>query len=155
MRFQQGWHGRRNSSQAGSWRRVLFLLLDRFPVSKHIRRRIGLHIAENMAMPSDEFVGQSFQNVINGEIALLFRHLRIEQNLKQQIAEFPTELRPVTIVDCFQDLVGLFDGVGLDGIESLFAVPRTSARTSKSRHNGDYPLEKLAGGGWHSSIQFN
>ena len=61
---------------------------------------------------------------------------------------------PVAI-DRVKNLVGLFDGVGLDGIESLFAVPRTSARTSKSRHNGDYPLEKLAGGGWHSSIQSN
>src|SRR5208282_5935389 len=63
-----------------------------------------------------------------------FRHLGIEQNLQQQIAEFARKLGPVPIIDRLEHLVSFFERIGLDGIESLLPIPRASSRSSQPLH---------------------
>ena len=81
-----------------------------------------------MRMPVDQLAGKPVENIVNRERRLFLRHLRVEEHLQQQVAEFAGKLGPVAIIDCFQDLVGLFQGVGLDGIEGLFPIPGAAAR---------------------------
>ena len=97
-------------------------------------------------MPVHQFVRKPVQHIIHREVAFLARHLRIEQHLQQQVAQFAGQLRPVAIVDGFKDFVSLFQRVGLDGVKGLFAIPRASARSPQPRHDLNRSLESFAGG---------
>ena len=58
--------------------------------------------------------------------------------LKQQIAEFFAEIVHIIAVDGVGDFVGFLDGVGRDGFEVLFQIPRTAAiRITEFCHRGD------------------
>jgi hypothetical protein len=54
--------------------------------------------------------------------------LSIEEDLQQEIAEFSRQLIPIAVVDGLDDLVGLLDGVRLDSVKGLLAIPRAAAR---------------------------
>ncbi len=82
-----------------------------------------------MRMPVHQLAGEPVENVINRKCPLLFGHLRIKQNLQQQVAEFPGKLVPVAIIDGFEHFIGFFQGVGLNGIEGLLAIPGTTPRS--------------------------
>ena len=73
----------------------------------------------------------------NVEVARLRRHLRVEQNLQQQVAQLVLQLRPRPPLDGVEDLVGLLQRVALDRVEGLLAVPRTAARRAQPRHDRD------------------
>jgi hypothetical protein len=62
----------------------------------------------------------------NGEVALVGRHLRIEQHLEQQIAQLFCQVRKVAPLNGVEDLVGFFEGVLANGVEGLLAVPRAT-----------------------------
>ena len=79
-------------------------------------------------MPVDQLVRQPVEHVVDGEVLLFGRHFGVEEHLQQQVAEFAGQLVPVAGIDGLQHLVGFFQGVGLDGVEGLLAVPGTSAR---------------------------
>ena len=100
-----------------------------------------------MGMAIDQLVGQPIEHVVDGEALLLGRHLGIEEHLQQQVAELAGQLVPIARVDGFDHLVGFFQGVGLDGVEGLLAVPGTSARAAQPRHDRYGALESFAGGG--------
>ena len=87
---------------------LFFFNFQRLPVAQDFGGSIGFHIAENMGMAVDQLRGQAIQNVIDGEGAVILRHLGVEKNLKQQVAEFAGKFVPVAIVDGFQDFVGFF-----------------------------------------------
>ena len=53
----------------------------------------------------------------------------------------------VAPVDGVEHLVGLFQGVRLDAVESLLAVPRAPAGSAQPRHQIDQLLELFAGSG--------
>ena len=74
-------------------------------------------------MPVNKLAGEPVKNIIDGKRSLLFGHLRIEKHLQEQVAEFAGKFVPVAIVDRFEDFVGLFQRVGLDGVEGLLAIP--------------------------------
>ncbi len=107
-----------------------------------------------MRMAVDEFGGEPVEHVVDGKRRLLLRHLGVEEHLQKQVAEFACEFRPVAIVDRLEDFVGFFERVGLDGIESLFAVPGTAARGAEALHDGDSALETFSCGG-HAATNVN
>ena len=98
-------------------------------------------------MPVHQLAREPVENVIDGKRSLLFRHLRIEEHLQQQVAEFAGEFVPVAIVDGFEDFVGLFQRVGLDGVEGLLAIPGAASRSPQALHDGDCAFETFAGRG--------
>ena len=97
-----------------------------------------------MRMASHQFIAEPIEHLINAEVSLFVRHLRIKQDLQQQITQLSGQFFEVAIIDGFQYLVRLFQGVGLDGIKALFAVPRTSSRTAQSRHDGNSAFEPFS-----------
>src|ERR1700722_7234380 len=98
-------------------------------------------------MAVDELGGEAIEHVVDGKRGLLLRHFGIEKHLQEQVAELAGEFRPVLMVDGFEDFVGLFESVGLDGIESLFAVPGATAGGAQALHNGNGALETFSGCG--------
>src|SRR5579864_1952020 len=97
-----------------------------------------------MGMPIDQLGRKPVEHVVNGEGSLLLRHLRIEKYLEKKITEFARKLVPIAIVDRFENFVGLFQGVGLNGVEGLLAIPRASARSAQLRHDRDGTLEAFS-----------
>src|SRR5437763_13730682 len=81
------------------------------------------------------------------------RHLRIEEYLKQQIPKFATEFIPVAIVYGLKDLVRLFEGVGLDGIKGLLAVPWTSRWAAQFGHDRNRAFESFTSSAHRSRIE--
>jgi len=82
------------------------------------------------------------ENIGNGEMALVGRHLGIKQNLQKQIAQLLGQVGKVAPLDGVEDLVGLLKRVFADGIEGLFAVPGASAGGAQPRHDGRRLLEQ-------------
>ena len=66
-------------------------------------------------------------------MASLARHLGMEDDLEQKVADLVLERGHVGFADRLGDLVGLLDGVGGDRGKILLAVPRTSQPRSGSR----------------------
>ena len=99
-------------------------------------------------MPANEFGVQVGGNVLNGEVAGLRGHLRVEEHLQQQIAELILQIGPGAALDRVEDLVGLLQRVPLDGVEGLLAVPGTAVRAAQPRHDGDRLRPMAIGGGW-------
>ena len=79
------------------------------------------------------------------ETAVLARHLRVEDDLEEQVAEFVAERRPVVLTDCLGHLVGFLNGVRRNRLEALFEVPRaTAGRIAQPRHHVEQLID--AGG---------
>jgi len=105
---------------------AFFLCLDRFPVADNLGRSVRFHVSENMGMAVDQFAREPPNHVVDRKPTLFLRHLGVKEDLQQKIAEFPRQLRPIPFINRLEDLIGLLEGVGLDGIEGLFAGPRGS-----------------------------
>ncbi len=88
-----------------------------------------------MRMPPDQLAVQMPQHIDDREVAGLIPHLRVEQHLQQQVAQFLRQVRPVLALDRVQYLVGLFQRVPADGGKALLAVPRASAGRAQPRHD--------------------
>ena len=105
-------------------------------------------VLKNFAgLPSDQLLADGGKGVINAEVAGVARHLGVEDGLQHEVAQFLGQPGPIAIVDRFQHLVGFFDGVRLDGIKRLFAVPRATSRSSQFGHDLDELLKALTGCG--------
>ncbi len=66
-------------------------------------------IGKNMGVPADNLVHDGADNIVEIEEVLLLRHLRMEDDLEQEIAEFVLQRRPVFILDRACDFVSFFD----------------------------------------------
>ena len=116
--------------------------LDLVPVAQHRRRRTldrRIHIgavarrarslfAKDVRMAADQLVVQVVEHIGNGEVAVVGRHLGIEEDLQQQVAQLFGQVRPVAPLDGVEDLVGLLQRVLADRVEGLLAVPRAAVR---------------------------
>ena len=144
-------------SPVHAFRRLLFGGFDLFPVAQHglressdrrvhigvVAGRARSLVAKNMRMPADQFAVQMVEHIGDGEVALVGGHLRIEQHLQQQIAEFFGKMREVAALNGVEDFVGFFKRVFADGVEGLLAVPGAAAGSAQPRHNGRRLLKKL------------
>ena len=123
---------------------LLLLGLERLPVAHDLARSVGLHVAKDVRMAVDQLVGEPVENVVDGEMLLFVGHFGVKEHLQEQVAEFAGQLVPVAGIDGLEHLVGLFEGVGLDGVEGLLAVPGASAGCAQPRHDGDGALKSFA-----------
>ncbi len=103
----------------------------------------------------DKLGGKAIENVVDGKRRLLLRDLRVKEHLQQQVTKFPGEFGPVTIVDGFQNFVGFFQRVRLDGVESLFLIPRTAPGGAEALHDGYRFLEAFSRGRGHAATNVN
>ena len=91
--------------------------------------------SEHMRMTAHELAIQMVKHLGDREAALVRCHLCIKQHLQQQVAEFFGKMRKVSPLDGVEDLVGLFERVLTNGIESLLAVPGAATRRTQSGHD--------------------
>ena len=68
-------------------------------------------------------------------------NLGVENCLQHEIAQFRAQFIPILAVDRIQHLIGFFQGVLFDRVESLLAIPRAATRSSQPPHDVDQPLE--------------
>ena len=91
-------------------------------------------------MTPHQLCGEAFDHISKVERALLLRHPSMENDLEQEIAQFLTQVVEVTACDSVGDFVSLLDGIGGDGLECLFQVPRApGARRAQRRHYFEQP----------------
>ena len=91
-----------------------------------------------MGMTAQHFLRDGAGDVAEIEQPLLFRHLRVEHDLKQQVAQFLLQRRPVLFFDRARDLIGFLDRIWRDGAEGLLAVPRAARlRIPQPPHDGE------------------
>jgi len=92
--------------------------------------------SENMGMTADKLTLKTGDHVLDGEVTGFGRHFGIKEHLKQKVAEFILEGRPVASLDGIEDLVGLLEGVFADRIEALLTIPWAPAGRAQPVHDG-------------------
>jgi len=111
--------------------------LERLPVA---RLRLGIPdvlIAEHMGVSADHFEQDALDHIAKRKSAALIGHLRVIDDLEQQIAKLVSQRGEVVARDRVRDLVGFLDGVWRDRAEVLLDIPRTAAdRRAQFRHQG-------------------
>src|SRR5262249_17306541 len=106
-------------------------------------------VSEDVRMPSHHLVDQLSEQIRHREVALLLGDARVEDDLKQQVAELLAHGRAAAGLDCLQDFVGFLDEKGLERRWGLFAIPRAAARFTESLHDVQEPLKENTGGVGH------
>jgi hypothetical protein len=67
--------------------------------------------------------------------------------LQQEVAELVLQIRPRTALNGVKDLVGLLQGVSLDGVEGLFAIPGSAIRGAETGHDHNGFRQWVCAGG--------
>ena len=86
-------------------------------------------------MTAHELVADGVDGVADGEVAVLFAHLRQEDRFEQEVAELLAELRRRAALDRFEHLVGLLEDERTQRRGRLLAVPRTAVGSPQSAHD--------------------
>ena len=77
-------------------------------------------------MATLELVADSVHDVVEIECALFTAHVRVEDDLKEKIAELVAQITHVAPGNGVRHFVSLLDGVRSDALEVLLAIPRTA-----------------------------
>ena len=125
---------------------LFFGVLDLLPVAQDGVGVSDLRAREDMGVAADELCVEIRRDIGDVEVARLGGHLRVEEHLQQEVAEFVLQVWPCTALNGVEDLVGLLEGVAFDGVEGLFAVPGTAVWRAKTGHNGNRFGQRVCGG---------
>lgn len=117
-------------------------VLQRLPAREHLLAVPGLFVAEDVRMTAHELLADGSDHVVDAE--LLARELCLKHDLKHQVAKLFAQVRHVLAVDGVNHLVGLFDYVRPEGLEGLFAIPRTALGSQELLHDGDELGQRLS-----------
>ena len=97
-----------------------------------------------MRMPPDHLGRNGVRHVGEVEALLLGRHLRVVNDLEQEVAELVLQIVEIVARDRVGDLVGFLDRVGRDRREALLHVPRTAClRIAQPRHDAQQIVERV------------
>ena len=78
-------------------------------------------------------------------VAALPRHLRVEDDLQQEVAEFLDHLVVVAGLDGVHQFINLFDGVMAQGDVILFPIPRAALGRTQGGHDGEQRVDRAQG----------
>src|SRR5260221_10262951 len=140
-----------NSFQQSALRLTLALFLvdfDFVPGALHVVGSLGVAFRKNVRMPADQLLRDSIQRIVDAKLVFLCRHLRNENSLQHEVAEFVGEPRPIAIVDGLQHLISFFEEIRLDGVKALLAIPRAAIGRTQPRHDTDQALESFPSCNW-------
>src|SRR5437899_11581851 len=98
-----------------------------------------------MGVAADELLSQGLQHVLDSEGLPLAPDLGVKEYLKQHVAQLLFELCLVLLLDRFEDLVGLFDQVRLEGLAGLLARSEERRVGKECRFGGWRRGEKKTG----------
>ena len=91
-------------------------------------------------MAANHLVVNGGSYIVNRKLAAFLRDLRVEDDLKQQIAEFITQFAwPAfaRIFDGFKRLIRLLEKHRSERSVGLFAIPRAAVCRAQAIHEGD------------------
>ena len=120
--------------------------LDPLPLPERILGVGHRLVAEDVRMAPGHLLDEAIEHVRHGELAGLGRHLAVEHDLEEQVAQLLGEVPRVVLVDGLQDLVGLLDQVGLEGGAGLLAVPWAASLAAQPGHERQERIESDTGG---------
>jgi hypothetical protein len=95
----------------------------------------GLHVAKDVGVSPNQFVADTRIDIVQIEVARALGEGGVEDNLEAEVAEFRTKFSHITLIDRFADFVDLLDGVGLEGLMALLAIPRAALGGEKRFHD--------------------
>ena len=87
---------------------------------------LDFEICKNMRMATQHLVTYRLVNTVKIKPAPLFRHLCMENHLEQEITQFVLQVIGIIPGDGIGNLVSLFNGIGCNGGEILFDIPRAA-----------------------------
>src|SRR5262245_23668343 len=88
-----------------------------------------------MGMPPDELVANALEDLVDIKGAVFLPYLRLENDVKQQVAEFFSKTVGIVVVDGFKDFVCLFDEHGFEGVPILFPIPWATVWAPQPGHD--------------------
>src|SRR5262249_16809186 len=94
---------------------------------EHLVRTRDRDVPEDVWVAAYHLGADGFDHVADVELAALRSHLRVEQNLQQQVAELASNVVGSLGLERFEDLVGFLDEKWHDRLGGLFAIPGTLA----------------------------
>ena len=92
---------------------------------------LRIDVAEDMRVAADQLVVIASTTSPKAKRAFLLRHLRVEDDLQQEVAELILQVVEIAALDRVGDLVGFLDRVGRDRREILLRGP-TGSRSPAS-----------------------
>ena len=95
-------------------------------------------------MTEDEFSAFRVGNVVDGHAAAVSLDIRVEQHLKQHVAQFLAEHGFVVTVKRFAGLIGFLKEIPADRQVRLRRVPRAAARRAQRMHQPDQVVQHIA-----------
>ena len=116
-------------------RRAFFRLLDRLPLLEDFRTVAGFRRAEDVRMATHQLVIDGLCYRIEIELAVFTRHLGVEDDLQEEIAEFILEGVRIPRIQGIDRLIAFFNEIVTDGLMRLLAVPWATARSAEPRHD--------------------
>src|SRR5215469_2307161 len=117
------------------------LLFDDFPVAQDLGGVFGALFAEDVGVAADHFFVDFADHVGDREARFFAGNLGMEKHLEQKVAQFFGQLGVVGGIEGVEDFVGFLDEVGAKGRVGLLAVPRATARSAETVHDGDQFVE--------------
>ena len=125
----------------------LFLALDPMPIGA-LFVTVGIDfVAKDMGVAVDHLVRDGLGDIVKGEQSGLFSHLRVEDDLQQQIAKLLTQVHRILPLNRVSNFIGFFDGEGDDGFERLLDIPRAAVFcVAQLAHDVEDAVQTVAGG---------
>ena len=132
--------------QSGGATLRLLLGLDLFPHALGHAGIARLLVAEDVRVAADHLPGDGFDHIAESKFTFFVSHLRVIDNLKQEVAEFLAQVVHVVAGDGIRHLVGFLDRVRRDGRKGLLDIPRAAGdRRAQRRHDFDEAGDVLGG----------
>jgi hypothetical protein len=119
-----------------------FLLLPLLPLAHHFLRRLECLVPEDMGVAGDHLRCDGLNHVCGGEVPALGGKLCVEDYLEEQVPQLFLYSRRVVRLDGLDELVGLLDEVGLEGLVGLLLIP--GAALPELVHDAEEFLEFLS-----------
>jgi hypothetical protein len=90
-----------------------------------------------MRMAPNQFITDCFDNIFKVEGVPFLAHLRVHDDLKEQIAKFLAQVRVIRFLDCLDRLITFLNEGGAQALMSLLTIPGTASRRAQS--GDDFP----------------
>ncbi|MGY4437162.1 hypothetical protein ACVWWO_009639 [Bradyrhizobium sp. F1.13.1] len=99
---------------------------------------VAVLVGENVRMAPDHFSRDGLDDIAKSKGVLLRRHLGVEDDLEQQVAELLAEIVEIAAADGLDYLIGFLNRIGRDGRKILLEVPGAAGhRRAQRRHDLD------------------
>lgn len=103
-------------------------------------------IAEDVRMPPFHLVADRRHDIGEGEVAGFLGDPAVEDDLKQQVAEFVLQIGHIATRDRVGDFIGFFNGIRRNRREALCAIPFAAGfRIAQARHDREQPIDHARG----------